>query len=87
MTTAHLPDGREVDTASEEWRLHCLKCHQQRGLVDRHVATLQRMTGQGSRQRRADYLEGVARADGQEVAAMVQAEFVAQWERARTPPT
>lgn len=87
MPTAALPDGREVDTASEDWRRHCLQRHdQRRALVARHVATLQRMQGPGSRQQRARYLATVAVADGQQVADDVQAEFLRLWE-ARKPPT
>lgn len=73
MPTARLPDGREVDAASDEWRAHCLAEWQARQpLVDRHVAALKRAVG---RQARSDYLAGVARADGQEIVERVVADF------------
>lgn len=83
MPTCTLPDGREVDSASEEWRLHCLELHnQRRALIARHVATLQRMPVRFERGR---YLEEVTRSAGAELAEEVRAAFVAQWE-ARKPP-
>jgi len=77
MPTARLPDGREVDTASEEWRLHKLAEWQARQPeCDRHVATMQRLHG---RDARAAYLERLAAADAP-MAARVKAEFLKWFE-------
>lgn len=86
MPTALLPDGREVDTSSEEWRLHCLAQHRQRQVsAAGHVQALARMTGAGSRQSRADYLAAVRRADGDAMADAVHAAFLEHWAKAHPP--
>jgi len=75
MPTARLPDGREVDTASEEWRLHKLAEWQARQPeCDRHVANLQRLAGT---QARAAYIERIADAP---MAERVKAEFLKWFE-------
>lgn len=77
MPTARLPDGREVDTASEEWRLHKLAEWQARQPeCDRHVATMQRLHG---RDARAAYIERLASADAS-MAERVKAEFLKWFE-------
>jgi len=82
MPTALMPDGREVDTASEEWRLECLRRYTaEQPAVDRHVATLLRM---GNRQQRAEYATALAERDGQALADRVKAAFLRAWE-ARQP--
>lgn len=69
MPTARLPDGREVDTGSPEWRAHTLAVWTaEQRIVDRHVEALKRA---GGRQDRADYLERVKRVDGPEIAERV----------------
>ncbi len=75
MPTARLPDGREVDTASEEWRLHKLAEWQARQPeCDRHVANLQRLAGT---QARAAYIERIAHPG---MASRVKAEFLKWFE-------
>jgi hypothetical protein len=72
--TVILIDGREVSTDSEEWREECLQRH-------RHVCTLMRLP---TRQERADYLEAVRQAEGEEAARRLRAKFLAQWEKSRS---
>lgn len=69
MPTARLPDGREVDTGSPEWKAHTLAVWTaEQRIVDRHVEALKRAAG---RQARADYLRAVDRRDGPEIAERV----------------
>ena len=73
MPTARLHDGREVDTASPEWKAHTLaEWNARQPLVDRHAATLKRMP---DRQARADYLANVESTDGPEIAQRVRVDF------------
>jgi len=44
-----------------------------------HVATLQHMTGPGSRDQRAEYLARVEAAEGKEVADAVREAFAREW--------
>jgi hypothetical protein len=77
MPTARLPDGTEVDTASPEWRAHCLAQWQARQPeCDRHVATLRRLHG---RDERAAYMDRLAAADAA-MAERVKAEFLRWFE-------
>ena len=69
MTTVTLADGREVDSASAEWREECLA-------RARHVETLLHMTGPGSRDQRARYLATVAEREGVAAAARVKEQFL-----------
>lgn len=71
--TVILIDGREVSTDSEEWRQECLQRH-------RHVCTLLRLT---TRQERAQYLETVRQAEGEEAARRLKLKFLAEWEKSR----
>lgn len=71
--TVILIDGREVDSASSEWREECLQRH-------RHVDTLLRLC---TRQERAQYLEAVRKAEGEEAARRLKLMFLAQWEKSR----
>ncbi|WP_062196487.1 DUF7696 family protein [Caldimonas taiwanensis] len=71
--TVILIDGREVDSASPEWREECLQRH-------RHVDTLLRLC---TRQERAQYLEAVRQAEGEEAARRLKLKFLAEWEKSR----
>ncbi len=76
MNTAKLPDGREVSTASPEWRAHCLARWQAaQPECDRHVATLQRTRGADARR---EYLDGLERSD-KSMADRVRVEFARWW--------
>jgi hypothetical protein len=75
--TVILIDGREVDSASPEWREECLQ-------RQRHVDTLLRLN---SRQERAQYLEAVRQAEGEEAARRLKVKFLAQWEKSRPSKT
>jgi len=77
MPTARLPDGTEVDTASPEWRAHCLAQWQARQPeCDRHVANLRRLPG--SLERRT-YLVNLSAVDAS-MAERVKAEFLKWFE-------
>ncbi len=70
--TALLPDGTEVDTSSEAWRLHCLaewKARQPE--CDRHVRNL---LGMFAKPARDSYLRELAAKD-RPMAERVWAEF------------
>lgn len=71
--TVILIDGREVDSSSPQWREECSQRH-------RHVCTLLRLT---TRQERAQYLETVRQAEGEEAARRLKAKFLAEWEKSR----
>lgn len=71
LNTVTLIDGREVDSASPEWREECLQRY-------RHVCTLMRLP---TRQERADYLDAVRRAEGDEAARRLKAAFLEAWEQ------
>jgi antibiotic biosynthesis monooxygenase (ABM) superfamily enzyme len=78
MPTARLPDGREVDTASPEWRAHCLAEWQaQQVVVDRHVSTLQGI--RTTADRRA-YLERVRQSAGSQIEERVAQGFASWFE-------
>lgn len=80
MPTARLPDGREVDTASPEWRDHCLALwNAKQPECDRHVASLKRIPG---RQDRAHYLERLAAVDAP-MADRVRADYATWFESER----
>jgi hypothetical protein len=82
MPTARLPDGTEVDTASPAWRDHCLReWKAKQPTVDRHVATLKRISG---RQERADYIANVERTDGPSVAERVRIDYGTWFEAEKT---
>lgn len=82
MTTVTLIDGREVDSASPEWRQQCLaEWEAAQPTVDRHVATLLRFSGPGAREQRADYIATLTKRDGPSVADRVKAEFLKIWEK------
>lgn len=73
MPTARLPDGREVDTASPEWRAHCLSVWlAEQKLVDRHVGRLQRI--ETATQRR-EYLAQLEQSEGKALADRVRVDF------------
>jgi hypothetical protein len=91
MPTSRLPDGREVDTASDEWRRHCLaRWEAAQPECNRHVANLQRTRGADARR---EYLATLERAD-KSMADRVRVEFARWWEAeqkrraaARSTPT
>lgn len=84
MGTVTLHDGREVDSASPEWRDECLRVWKARQPeVDRHVATMQRMTG---RQDRATYLQQLTQREGDPFAQRVKADFLKAWEKRTARP-
>lgn len=75
MTTNHprtvtLADGRTVPSDSPEWQAECLTQH-------RHVQTLLRMRGIVERRQ---YLEGVARSEGNEAADRLRRAFTVAWQ-------
>ena len=71
--TVTLIDGRQVDSASPEWRAECLQ-------RQRHVDTLKRLL---LRQDRADYLEAVERTEGAEAARRLRESFHLAWEKSK----
>lgn len=77
MTAVTLATGQQVDSASPAWRDECLQ-------RQRHVDALLGLTGAGSRQLRADYLQRVRESEGDVAAERVKAAFLTQWE-ARNP--
>lgn len=68
-TTVTLCDGREVDSASEEWRQECLAVHT-------HVANLR---GRSLAQRR-EYLRAIESRAGAELALRVGEAYAKDWE-------
>ena len=73
MPAARLPDGREVDTASPEWKAHTLAVWTaEQRIVDRHVDTLK---GRRPAAARADYIAAVDRKDGPAIAQRVKDGF------------
>lgn len=71
--TVTLTDGRQVDSASPEWRAECLQ-------RQRHVDTLMRLL---LRQDRADYLAAVERTEGAEAARRLRENFQLAWEKSK----
>lgn len=88
-----LPDGREVDSYSPEWRLDCLRRWEVQQQAERerqaalaadarrHVSTLMRMP---ERADRAAYLIDLERTEGADLAAVVKAQFSEAWRSRRT---
>lgn len=68
MTTVTLADGREVDSASEEWREECLAVHT-------HVDNLR---GRSLAQRR-EYLRALQQRMGDEFALRVTDAYAKDW--------
>lgn len=76
MPTARLADGREVDTASPEWKAHTLAVWTaEQRIVDKHVENLK---GYRPAAARAGYIADVERKDGLGIAQRVRAGF-AEW--------
>lgn len=69
MTTVTLADGRQVDSASEDWRQECLAVHT-------HV---QNLRGRSLAQRR-EYLRALQHRTGAELALRVTDAYAKDWE-------
>ncbi len=82
MPTARLPDGREVDTASPEWRAHCLaQWNARQPECDRHVANLKRMPRSDDRRHYIDRLAAADAGMAERVKADYSAWFKAEQKR------
>lgn len=76
MNLVKLIDGTEVSSSSEAWRLECLQRY-------KHVQSLLRLQGQGSRALRQEYLARVEATEGAEARRRLQEEFAAVWQAQR----
>ena len=75
MTTANLVtlvDGRQVDSASDDWRFECAK--RARQVSDMRLLAVEH---------RRDYLAKVDRVDGEEAGKRLRAAFTAWWKAER----
>ena len=88
MSTVTLRDGRQVDSASEEWRAECLqRWEEAKPECDRHVRELQ---GIRSTDGRRAYLSELESRGQKSMADRVRVEFAKWWKaqqqaRARNP--
>lgn len=72
MAIVILIDGREVDSASPEWRAECLRRSE-------HVQALLAMRGPDGRGKRNAYVEQVAFLEGAEAAKRLRERVKAEW--------
>lgn len=76
MSTVTLHDGRQVDSASEEWRRECLQRWERAAVeCNRHVNHLMATGSSGARRA---YLEQLDASD-KSMADRVRAEFLKRW--------
>lgn len=75
MPSVTLINGRQVDSASPEWRAECLQ-------RQRHIDTLMSLA---LRHDRAQYLADVEKAEGPEAARRLRERFAEAWAKKHQP--